>query len=323
MTNWTSFHTKLEFGMAIRKKSLNMTVSNPNVSATTWSYEEAFARNLGLISPDEQQQLRKCRVAIAGMGGVGGIDLVTLARLGIGNFNIADPDVFELANTNRQYGATSSTLGRSKAVVMAEVIRDINPQADVRVFTDPVGVANADEFLKHVNILVDGLDAFEINARRVLFSEARKRDIFALGAGPVGFSTVWVIFDPRGMPFDRYFDLNDSLEPLDEFVHYVVGMAPRATQRSYMDLTHLTFQERSGPSASLACNLSGGVVAAEVLKIILKRGRVYPAPFYHQFDAYLGRFLRKRLIGGNRNPIQRLKCCWLAKHLRSRAGIVA
>ena len=67
-----------------------------------WSYDEAFKANRGLISEEEQEKLRNCRVAIAGMGGVGGIHLVTLARLGIGKFTIADPDVFEVANFNRQ-----------------------------------------------------------------------------------------------------------------------------------------------------------------------------------------------------------------------------
>src|SRR3954462_14568363 len=85
----------------------------------TFSYEEAFSRHRGLIGPAEQERLRRSRVAIAGLGGVGGIHLVTLARLGIGGFHIADPDRFELANFNRQYGANVQSLGRGKAEVMA------------------------------------------------------------------------------------------------------------------------------------------------------------------------------------------------------------
>src|SRR5271165_2808853 len=68
---------------------------------TAWSYDEAFVRNRGLISSEEQRRLRDCRVAIAGMGGVGGVHLATLARLGVGHFTIADPDEFEIANFNR------------------------------------------------------------------------------------------------------------------------------------------------------------------------------------------------------------------------------
>src|SRR6516225_411029 len=91
----------------------------------SYCYEEAFARHLGLFSPEEQNRLRGSRVAIAGLGGVGGIHLITLARLGIGAFNIADPDRFELANFNRQYGANLRSLGQRKVQVMAREARAI------------------------------------------------------------------------------------------------------------------------------------------------------------------------------------------------------
>ncbi len=287
-----------------------------------WSYEVAFSRNRGLIGPEEQERLRNSRVAIVGMGGVGGVDLVTLARLGIGRFSIADPDVFEVANANRQYGAARSTWGRSKAEVMAEIVRDVNPDAELRVFDEPIGAQNVGAFLEGADVLVDGIDAFEIDARRILFRQAAEQGIYALGAGPVGFSTVWVIINPEGMSFDRYFDFSDANDSIDKFSAYIVGMAPKATHRPYMDLSQVDFKSRAGPSASLACQLAAGVIGAEVLKILLKRGRLYPAPYYHQFDAYLGRFIRRRLRGGNRHPLQRLKRRLLANFLRKQFAIV-
>jgi molybdopterin/thiamine biosynthesis adenylyltransferase len=307
------------------ENSTDPTSSAPDVraeiasaAAGEWSYREAFCRNLGLISAAEQEHLRSSRVAIAGLGGVGGIDLVALARLGIGKFSIADPDVFEAKNTNRQYGATRSAEGQRKADVMAAIVRDINPEAEVRVFSEPIGSGNADAFLDGADVLVDGIDAFEIDLRRLLFGKARDRGIYALGAGPVGFSTVWVIFDPRGMTFDRYFDLNDRMNAIEKFVAYVVGMAPATLQRPYMDLAYLDFANHTGPSAGLACHLASGVVAAEVLKILLRRGSTFAAPHYHQFDAYRGRFVRRRLFGGNRHPLQLIKRRWLAGYLRRR-----
>ena len=69
--------------------------------AAEFSYAEAFDRNLGWFTEPEQQSLRAKKIAIAGMGGVGGIHLLTLARLGIANFHIADLDRFETANFNR------------------------------------------------------------------------------------------------------------------------------------------------------------------------------------------------------------------------------
>ncbi|HCZ17310.1 MAG: putative adenylyltransferase/sulfurtransferase MoeZ [Candidatus Accumulibacter phosphatis] len=287
-------------------------------SGSVWSYQEAFSRNLGLITPAEQEKLRTSRVAVVGLGGVGGIDLVALARLGIGKFTIADPDVFETRNTNRQYGATLSAEGRFKADVMCQIVHDINPEADIRVFREPIGQGNADAFLEGANVMVDGIDAFEIGLRRLLFRKARERGIHALGAGPVGFSTVWVIFDPHGVTFDRYFDLSDQMDKVESFVAYVAGMAPSSLQRSYMDLSYLDFENHTGPSAGLACHLASGVIAAEVLKILLARGRIHAAPYYHQFDAYLGRLVRRRLFGGNRNLLQRIKRRWLVNYINRR-----
>src|SRR4051794_11967121 len=97
-------------------------------------YEEAFSRNLGLVSPDEQRTLSNSRVAIAGMGAMGGLHLITLLRMGVGRFAIADFDQFELANFNRQYGGFIDTIGRSKVQVMCEFARKINPDVEITVF---------------------------------------------------------------------------------------------------------------------------------------------------------------------------------------------
>lgn len=287
-----------------------------NTVESAWSYDEAFGRNLGLITRSEQETLRTSRVAIAGMGGVGGLHLVTLARLGIGQFTIADPDTFEVANTNRQYGATSSTCGHPKVEVMASVLHDINPDADLRVFAEPVGPDNLDRFLDGANVVVDGVDLYAIQARRQLFRAAAERGLWAITAGPVGYSAAWLAFAPDGMSFDRYFDLSDGMDDVEQKLAFLVGSSPKATQLAYMDLAYMNFEKRIAPSTSLACHLAAGVMGAEVLKVLLNRGRLRPAPYYQQFDAYLGRFVRRRLPNGNRHPWQRIKRWWLYRQYR-------
>src|SRR5438270_5147628 len=111
-----------------------------------FSYEEAFSRNLGWLTEWEQQALRSKRIAIAGMGGVGGFHLLTLVRFGIGAFNIADGDVFELVNFNRQAGATLASIGQSKAAVMANSARQINPEVRINCFDRGLTVENIDAF---------------------------------------------------------------------------------------------------------------------------------------------------------------------------------
>jgi molybdopterin/thiamine biosynthesis adenylyltransferase/ubiquinone/menaquinone biosynthesis C-methylase UbiE len=287
-----------------------------------WSYEEAFKRNRGLITEVEQEKLRNSRVAIAGMGGVGGVHLITLARLGIGKFTIADPDVFEVANFNRQYGATISNLGRNKAEAMAEAALDINPELELRVFASAVDEANIDAFLKDVDLVVDGLDFFAIEARRMLFQQAVERGIWAVTAGPIGFSTAWLAFDPKGMTFDRYFDLSDSMERIDMLAAFAVGLTPKALQMPYTDLSYASIEDRTGPSTSIGCQLAAGVMGSESLKLLLKRGEVATAPEFLQFDAYRKRFVRRRLRWGNRSPWQRLKRVALARRFAPDSGTV-
>lgn len=94
--------------------------------------------------------------------------MVALARMGIGKFTIADPDVFEIRNSNRQYGAMRSTNGQAKAEVMRNIVHDINPEAEIRAFCEPIGKENAATFLEGADVLVDGIDAFEIDLRRLL-----------------------------------------------------------------------------------------------------------------------------------------------------------
>jgi molybdopterin/thiamine biosynthesis adenylyltransferase len=280
-----------------------------------WSYGEAFARHRGLIGADEQERLRRSRVAIVGMGGVGGIHLITLARLGIGGFHIADPDRFDVANFNRQYGANIRNLGRNKAEAMAEEALAINPGLHVRTFAEAITPSNVGALLDGVDVFVDGIDFFAIEARRLVFREARRRGIWAITAGPIGFSAAWLVFSPHGMSFDEYFDVHDSMGRGDQLVAFIAGLTPRATHLKYLDLSQVDASSGRGPSAGLACHLCSGVAAAEVLKILLDRSSIRAAPWYFQFDAYRQQLCSGRLRWGNRSPGQRLKRRILRKRL--------
>ena len=282
-----------------------------------WSYTEAFARNRGLITPAEQRLLRNKRVAIAGLGGVGGMHLVTLARTGIGRFTIADPDRFEVVNFNRQYGANTDSLGKPKAEVMAAEALRINPELDLRIITEPLGDANVGEFLADADLLIDGVDFFALQTRRALFREARRRGIWAITAAPLGFSTAWLLFSPSGMSFDEYFDINDEMDATEQLVAFAIGLSPRATHWKYFDFSWVNPATGAGPSSALACQLAAGVTAAEAIKLLLGRDGCRAAPWYYQFDPYRAKFRLGKCRWGNRHPIQRLKRAWLLRRTRS------
>lgn len=286
-----------------------------------FDYAAAFSRNLGLVQPEEQDRLRSSRVAIAGLGGVGGVHLTTLARLGVGKFHIADFDHFEVHNINRQAGAFCSTLGRQKSEVMREIATDINPTAEVITFADGVTPATIAAFLSGVDVVVDGLDYFALEARALLYREAEQQGIPVVAAGPIGASAALLTFVPGGMTWHQYFAMDLAQNVTDKYVLFALGTAPKATHMPYLDRRYVNLAAKRGPSLSLAVQLCAGVAAAEVLKLLLKRGTVRAAPVFQQFDAYRGKFVVGRLRWGNRGPIQRIKFAllrrWLASHANS------
>jgi molybdopterin/thiamine biosynthesis adenylyltransferase len=270
-------------------------------------HREAFERNIGLISEQELTQLAEKLVVIPGCGGVGGAHAQTLARLGVGRFRLADPDTFSMANFNRQIGATIQTLGENKAEVTARMIRAINPEADVTIFKNGITKENTSEFVADADLLIDGIDFFALTMRRALFQEAWQRAIPALTAAPLGYSGTLHVFARPGMSFDRYFDLQDGQPPFEQFVNFLVGLAPAALHAPYMDLTTVQPESGRGPSSIIGTQLAASLAGAEAVRILLGRGPSRCAPYYLQFDAYRQRLRHGHLIGGNRNWLQRLK----------------
>ncbi len=240
------------------------------------------------------------------MGGVGGIHLLTLARLGVGAFNIADFDLFDIVNFNRQVGATVSSVGKPKVEVLTAMVKDINPEADIRVFPNGVDESNLVDFLSGVDLYVDGLDLFAFAARQATFATCVDLGVPAITAAPLGMGTALLNFLPGKMSFESYF-LWGSLPDEEKALRFLVGLAPAGLHRPYLvDLSTLSLAERRGPSSIIGCQLCAGAAASEGLKILLSRGTVRAAPHGFQFDAYRGRLVHTWRPGGNNHPLQRI-----------------
>ena len=271
-----------------------------------FDYEVAFSRNIGWLTKAEQAALRGKRVAIAGLGGVGGAHLLTLTRLGIGAFHIADFDTFDVPNFNRQAGAMTSTLGRSKTEVLSGMARDINPGVQLTVFEKGVTEQNIDAFLDRVDLYVDGLDFFAFSARKAVFPACARRGIPATTAAPLGMGAAVLNFLPGGMTFEEYFRWDGCAE-IEMALRFLIGLSPALLQTGYLvDRTAVDLKARKGPSTVMACDICAGMAATEALKILLHRGSVVTAPRGVHFDAYRNKMVRTWRPWGNRNPIQRL-----------------
>ena len=98
-----------------------------------------FSRTETLIGKEGIEKLKKSKVAVFGIGGVGSFVVEGLARAGIENLIIVDFDKYDITNINRQLGALHSTIGKYKVDVMKERILDINPNVEVEIFKEFFG----------------------------------------------------------------------------------------------------------------------------------------------------------------------------------------
>lgn len=147
-------------------------------------YESIFSRNIGVISTEEQEKLKNGHVTVVGSGGVGGIALIQLARMGVGAIHVIDRDVFEPSNLNRQMLSSISRLNKSKAQSAKEILEDINPQIQIKVTELFITEENAEELLSNTDVIIDATD--NLVARVIIHRTAAR----------LGIPSIWIAVTP-------------------------------------------------------------------------------------------------------------------------------
>lgn len=144
-----------------------------------------FSRTELLIGPDGMEKLRNARVAVFGVGGVGGYVVEALARSGIGTLDLIDNDKVCLTNLNRQIIATHSTIGKYKVEVAKERILDINPEAKVNIYKTFYMPDTADLFdFSQYDYVVDAIDTVTGKIQLVMQADAVHTPVISsMGAG--------------------------------------------------------------------------------------------------------------------------------------------
>ncbi|HAL03038.1 MAG TPA: tRNA threonylcarbamoyladenosine dehydratase [Lachnospiraceae bacterium] len=144
-----------------------------------------FSRTQLLLGQEAMEKLKSKRVAVFGIGGVGGYVCEALVRSGIGAFDLIDDDKVCLTNLNRQIIATRKTVGRYKVEVMKERMLDINPDVDVRLHQCFFLPENADQFpFEEYDYVVDAIDTVTGKIEIIMRAQKLKIPVIsAMGAG--------------------------------------------------------------------------------------------------------------------------------------------
>ncbi|NMB44577.1 MAG: tRNA threonylcarbamoyladenosine dehydratase [Clostridiales bacterium] len=147
--------------------------------------ENEFTRSTLLLGQEAMDKIAGSRVAVFGVGGVGGYVVEALVRTGLGEIDIIDNDTVALSNINRQIIATNKTLGRYKVDVMKERILDINPNVKVHTYKSFFLPDNSDDFdFTQYDFVVDAIDT--VTGKLEIIEKANKANvpvISAMGAG--------------------------------------------------------------------------------------------------------------------------------------------
>ena len=275
--------------------------------ANEFDFMNAFSRNLGFLTKEEQKLIKTKKIAIPGMGGVGGHHLHTLIRMGFQRFNISDFDEFEVHNFNRQIGAKMSTVGKQKTDAMKELALDINPEAEINIFPEGVNESNYDEFLDGVDILLDGLDVYAIKPRIGLFKKAHEKKIPIVTAAPLGMGTSVMAFRHDKMTFGDYFQIDESLEVNEMMIKFLAGIAPTMMHSRYLAaMDEIDVAKGKVPSLHVGCLAATSALGSVALKLALGRGDIIWAPRGFHVDFYLNRYKHFWRPFGNKNPLQKL-----------------
>ncbi len=147
--------------------------------------DERFLRTEMLLGEAAMEKLKKAHVAVFGLGGVGSWAAEALARSGVGKLTLVDNDTVSRTNINRQLIALESTVGRPKAEVLAERLRDINPEMELRPICGYYSGESREQFFDvHYDYIIDAIDLVSCKLDLVITAAERGiPSISALGTG--------------------------------------------------------------------------------------------------------------------------------------------
>lgn len=241
---------------------------------------EEFSRTELLLGESAMETLAQARVAVFGVGGVGGYVIEALVRSGIGAIDLIDNDKVSLSNLNRQIIATQKTVGQYKTDVMKERILDINPNCQVEVHRCFYLPENKDEFdFSKYSYVVDAVDTVTAKIQLVMQAkEAGVPVISSMGAGnklnPAEFE-ITDIYKTSVCPLAKV--MRRELKKRDVKHLKVVyskeePIIPRSNPQENCQETDMSTKRRSTPgSVAFVPSVVGLMIASEVVKDLMRK----------------------------------------------------
>lgn len=174
-------------------------------------YHERTKRNHFFIGgPVGQEEIRKLRIGVAGLGGMGSNIAETLVRMGVGHLRITDPDMVDVSNIQRQVIANRESVGQYKGEALRNELLKIANDFELVTYLTGITEESVDEFVEGCDVIVDEVDVYPLHAHIMLHKAARKRNIPVYSAYILGMGIRFYKFVGEKFTFE---DLIKSIAP--------------------------------------------------------------------------------------------------------------
>lgn len=239
--------------------------------------ENQFSRTELIIGKENIEKLKRSKVAIFGIGGVGSYVVEALVRAGIGNFVLVDNDTVSISNINRQLIATTKTIGNAKVEVAKERILEINPKANVEIYKEFFMPETQGILDESIDYIVDAIDT--VTAKIELIERAKKLNISiisSMGTGnkldPTKFE-ITDIYKTSVCPLAKVMrkELKQrGIKKLKVLYSKEEPIKVNCTNKENLDVTINSRMKQIPGSISFVPSVAGLIIAGEVIKDLIK-----------------------------------------------------
>ncbi|MFO7659086.1 MAG: ThiF family adenylyltransferase [Bacteroidales bacterium] len=256
------------------------------------SYNQIFNRNIGLITPDNQEKLKNSKVAVFGVGGLGGVIAEVLVRSGVGSIVLTDRDKYEASNLNRQVFAFSKTIGEYKVDAAEQFLKDINPELQVKKYLQ-ITSANISEIMHSADIVLLALD--DVVPIIIISRYARQHKVPLVEGWAIPFGNVRVFTEQTPSLEEVYhldnLDKDPELITPDENKALNIKMLYelkkiKGIEGYYSEEALQRIQKGQVPSFAPMVWLTAVLMSFEAIKVLLHQGRIAYAPGFALYDPF-------------------------------------
>lgn len=254
--------------------------------------ETQFERNRGLIPESLQDALWNARVAVAGVGGVGGRLATRLAAVGIGHLVVADLDDFSVTNVNRQEGASFATLGQPKTEVIGSLIHSISPEARLTIFDRGIDADNLGAFVDSTAIVFDATDYTTPGVGLGLAQTARRVGVPMATGVELAFGAYTMWFHPtKGRRYEHFLGIPAETSP-DALASGMVAVEFRRWiphVPNYVNpgvLQAVSSGELAAPAIAPGVDLCSAMLTSLAIELIAGKTSQRPYPHIQHIDVH-------------------------------------